>query len=100
MAELPKTRFSGPITVFQERILPERATVAGYAALIDAYGLKVPLPRTLSATGERHRVRSEAGWRILTPRHAPPPTLAGHLTFSLKHDGLDLPAIRRPCHAA
>ena len=30
-------RFSGQVTVFQERRLPERATPAGYAALIDAY---------------------------------------------------------------
>ncbi len=71
-------RFSGPITVFHERRLPQRATPAGYAALIDAYGLQVPLPRTLSGTGERHRVIEEAGWRLLTPRHAPRATLVQH----------------------
>ncbi len=95
MDEKYKTRFSGPVTVFQERVLPERATPAGYAALIDAYGLKVPLPRTLSATSEHHRVRNEKGWRILTPRHAPPPTLEGHLTFALKYEGLDLAVLKR-----
>ena len=30
-----KNRFSVPVTVFQERRLPERATLAGYAALTD-----------------------------------------------------------------
>ena len=30
-----KNRFSGPVTVFQERRIPERATPAGYAALTD-----------------------------------------------------------------
>ena len=57
-----KNGFSGPVTVFHERALPERGTPAGYAALIDRYGLAVPLPRTLSAIGEHHRVgRAEAG---------------------------------------
>jgi Fic/DOC family len=88
-------RFSGPITVFHERALPERATPAGYSAIIDAYGLTVPLPCKLSATGEHHRTRNEAGWRILTPRHAPSPDLEGHLTFALKYEGLDLAVLKR-----
>ncbi len=88
-------RFSGPVTVFQERRLPERAVPAGYSALIGAYDLSVPLPRSLSATGERHRLVEEGGWRILTPRHAPHPTLEGHLTFALKYEGLDLAVLKR-----
>jgi hypothetical protein len=88
-------RFSGPVTVFHEQPLPEQATPAGYSALIDACNLRVPLPRTLSATGERHRIRNEAGWRILTPRHAPSPDLEGHLTFALKYEGLDLVVLKR-----
>ena len=64
MPDTSRNHFSGPITVFQERRLPERATPAGYAALIDAYDLKVPLPRTLCAIGERHRIVEEVGWRI------------------------------------
>lgn len=88
-------RFSGAVTVFHERALPEKATPAGYAALVDAYDLPVPLPRTLSATGEHHRIKEEAGWRILTPRHAPSPHLEGHLTFALKYEGLDLAVLDR-----
>ena len=88
-------RFSGPVSVFQERRLPELATPAGYSALIHAYRLSVPLPRILFATGERHRVVESDGWRILTPRHAPHPTLEGHLTFALKYEGLDLAVLKR-----
>jgi hypothetical protein len=95
MAETVQNRFSGPIIVFQERRLPERATPAGYSALIDAYGLAVPLPRTLSAISERHRTFEDRGWRIMTPRHAPHPTLEGHLTFALKYEGLDLAILKR-----
>lgn len=88
-------RFSGVVTVFQERRLPERAMPAGYSALTGAYDLSVPLPRILTAIGERHRVVEDAGWRILTPRHAPRPTLEGHLTFALKYEGLDLALLKR-----
>lgn len=95
MADAPQNPFSGPIRVFHELRLPQMATPAGYAALIDAFGLTVPLPRTLTAIGERHRVLEQGGWRIMTPRHAPHPTLEGHLTFALKYEGLDLAVLRR-----
>ena len=95
MAATTQHRFSGPVTVFQERRLPERATPAGYSALIGAFDLQVPLPRTLSAIGERHRITEEGGWRIMTPRHAPHATLEGHLTFALKYEGLDLAVLKR-----
>src|SRR6202453_1862449 len=88
-------QFSGPITNFHGLALPEKATPAGYAALVDAYRLQVPLPRTLFATSERHRTRNEGGWRILTPRHTPSPDLEGHLTFALKNEGLDLAVLNR-----
>jgi len=95
MAPSGSNRFSGPVTVFQERRLPEQATPAGYSALIGAYGLDLPLPATLFATGQHHRIREEGGWRIMTPRHAPKPTLEGHLTFALKYEGLDLAVLKR-----
>lgn len=90
-----QNRFSGPVTVFRERRLSVPATPVGYAALIGAYGLRVPLPRTLSATGERHRIIEEGGWCIYSPRYAPKPSLEGHLTFALKHEGLDLLVLKR-----
>lgn len=95
MAAQPQNQFSGPVTVFQERRLTETATPAGYSALIGAYNLAVPLPRILCATGAHHRIREEGGWRIMTPRHAPHPTLEGHLTFALKYEGLDLAVLKR-----
>jgi len=55
----------------------------------------VPLPQTLSATGEHHKIIEEAGWRIMTPRHAPHASLGGHLTFALKYEGLDLAVLKR-----
>lgn len=95
MAGEVQLQFSGPVLIFHERVLPERATPAGYAALIDVYKLAVPLPRALSATSEHHRSREASGWRIFTARHAPPSTLEGHLTFAFKYEGLDLAILKR-----
>jgi Fic/DOC family len=95
MEESQEKRFSVPITAFRERRLPEQAKPAGYAALIDAYGLVVPLPLTLSAIGKRHKIINQGGWRILTPRHEPQASLEGHLTFALKYEGLDLAVLKR-----
>lgn len=63
--------------------------------MIRALDLKVPLPRTLSAVGERHRRMEEGGWRIYSPRYAPDADLEGHLTFALKYEGLDLAVLKR-----
>src|SRR3546814_20994689 len=95
MAVVGRQHCSGSCTVLHKKRLPERASPAGYSALVDAYGMRVPLPRTLSAAGERHRITEEGGWRIVTPRQAPHPTLEGHLTFALKYEGLDLAVLKR-----
>lgn len=87
--------FSGPVTVLHERRLPEPATPAGYAALIDAFNLEVPIPIKLSATTARHRKLEGDDWRLLTPRHAPDATIEGHLTFALKYEGVDLAVLKR-----
>jgi hypothetical protein len=100
MNEPNSHRFSGPVTVFHERSLPERASPVGYAALIDAFlmdpsGPSVPLPRQLSAIGSRHRAVHTPEWRLYSPRYEPQPTLEGHLTFALKYEGLDLAVLKR-----
>ncbi|MGO9004194.1 MAG: Fic family protein [Beijerinckiaceae bacterium] len=94
MGSVPQHDFSGPVTVFHDRGLPEQAVPVGYAALIDAFHLRVPLPRTLSAVGPRHKQYQQDGWQIYTPRHAPAADLDGHLTFALKYEGLDLGVLK------
>jgi hypothetical protein len=95
MTEANPNHFSGPVTVFHNRRLPETAVPAGYAPLIDTYQLPVPLPRQLAAIGTRHRMVETPEWRLFTPRHAPEPSLEGHLTFALKYEGLDLAVLKR-----
>lgn len=88
-------RFSGSVTIFHERRLPEPATPAGYAALIDAYHLAVPIPLVLSAISSRNKALEQDSWRILALRYAPATTLEGHITFALKYEGLDLAVLKR-----
>ena len=89
-----KKEFSGAITVFHTRRLPESAIPVGYAALIEVFDLRVPLPRKLSAIRSRHQALDDEDWRLLTPRHQPAATLEGHLTFALKYEGVDLAVLK------
>lgn len=87
-------RYSQPVTLFHGRRLPEPGRVAGYAALWEHYNLPVPLPLRLALIAERHHRRDTGEWLVLTPRHAPDDTLAGHLEFALKWEGVDLGLLR------
>ena len=95
MKQEQKHQFSGRVSIFQESRLPETALPVGYAALIAAFDLQVPLPLILCAIGVRHKVYEQNGWRIYTPRHEPSATLEGHLVFALKYEGLDLAVLKR-----
>jgi hypothetical protein len=90
MSRQPGDYLSQGVNSFHGRPLPESAVPVGYAALIDRYGLKLPLPPRLAAAAERHHPQSTAEWLLLTPRHRPEATLAGHLEFALKWEGVDL----------
>ncbi|CAL4869294.1 hypothetical protein MMA231_03586 (plasmid) [Asticcacaulis sp. MM231] len=81
--------------VFHGRGLPEATmTLAGYAALIQHYNLKVHLPDRLSALSQKHRRYDAEEWMVFTPRHAPEETLQGHVMFALRHEALDLAVLR------
>lgn len=95
MKEKQKNQFSGRVSIFQESRLPETALPVGYAALIGAFDLQVPLPLILCAIGVRHKVYEQNCWHIYTPRHEPSATLEGHLVFALKYEGLDLAVLKR-----
>lgn len=49
----------------------------------------------MAAIGPRHKVYEADGWKLYTPRHHPDANLAGHLTFALRYEGLDLAVLKR-----
>ena len=87
---MENNKFSRKITVFHNRMTPEPGWLAGYGALIDTCNLQVPLPDKLSLISAKHKRYATDSWEVYTPRHAPADTLAGHLTFALKYEGIDL----------
>ena len=92
--ELRKLSFQ-TLNTFLANLLPEvNAKLVGYAALISKYDLKVPLPDSLCAIGEKHKKYEKDQWRVFTPRHEPQDTLYGHLTFALKQEGIDLALLK------
>lgn len=72
----------------------------GYAALIERYGLPVPVPYRLSAMIGRHHPPQglqytelgalSVGWRLFSPRYFPGRGLMDHLSFALKYEGVNL----------
>lgn len=74
--------------------LEEGATLAGYAALIADHNLPVAAPDYLCAIGTRHKKYEKGRWRLFTPRHKPDDSLLGHLTFALKHEGIELGVLK------
>lgn len=83
------------VRVFQGRELPEPGKLVGYAALWKHYDLPVPLPPRLAAIAQRHRQSNTPEWLMLTPRHSPVDSLAGHLEFALKWEGVDLGVLKQ-----
>jgi len=84
-----------PITVFHTFTpLEDGTTFAGYAGLIAGHGLSVPVPDYLCAIGVKHKKYDRGRWRIFTPRYKPEDSLHGHLTFALKHEGVDLSVLK------
>ncbi|MDE0409644.1 MAG: Fic family protein [Alphaproteobacteria bacterium] len=75
---------------FQGRALPEPAEPAGYSWLIDRYGLNLPLPSRLAAIAGRDHPRTTPNWLLLRPSRRPQPTLAEHLAFAFRREGIDL----------
>jgi len=68
--------------------------MAGYAAIRERFDLPVPLPSRLAAIAQRHGQTRTGDWLILTPRHAPESSLAGHLQFALKWEGVNLEVLK------
>lgn len=82
--------FSQSITVFHGRTFPEPGLVVGYGNLIDTYHLSVPIPDKIALISKKHKKYTTDEWNVFTPRHNPEHSLAGHLTFALKYEGIDL----------
>lgn len=87
----------GEQRVFQERTVPANTSLVGLSALVHKYGVSAPLanPACVSASSIRGGRRDHDGWTIFENRYRPDDTIAGHLSFALRHEPLDLLALKR-----
>ena len=83
--------------VFQDKSVPADTRLAGWAALARTLFIAGPVRRP-SCVSSQHifRNRREQGdWTIFDKRYWPGDTLADHLLFALRHEGLDLLILKR-----
>jgi hypothetical protein len=83
--------------VFQERTVPQSSRLAGFSALVHAFALQAPV-RTPSCTVDgsvKGSRRLDDGWTVFDRRFTPQDTLAGHLSFALRHEIADLLILKR-----
>jgi Fic/DOC family len=84
-------------TIFQEKSVPYRSKLAGWAALVQALTISAPVRRP-SCVSEQHirgSHREEGIWTIFDKRYWPGDTFADHLLFALRHEDIDLLILKR-----
>lgn len=79
-----------PVDTALGRTLPQPGRLAGYAWAIAEYKVSTPTPPRLAATATSRSVKTTDDWLMLPPNLQPERTLAAHLEFALKHEGVDL----------
>jgi Fic/DOC family protein len=82
---------------FQGMRLSEGCRLAGWAALTQSLAVKGPV-RSPAGVSDKHvsgSIREDAAWRVFDKRYWPGNTFAGHLTFALRHEILDLLLLKR-----
>ena len=90
-----------PITIFEEKTVPDGTKLAGWAALVHALGIPAPIRRP-SCVSEQHirgSHRKEGAWTVFDKRYWPGDTFADHITFALRHEEIDLLVLKRAFEA-
>src|SRR6266704_3887468 len=83
--------------IFQEQLVPDGARLAGSAALVHDLDIASPV-RWLSCVSEQHvrgSRRQEGAWTVFDKRYWPGEDFTDHLTFALRHEGIDLLILKR-----
>lgn len=82
------------VNEFRGLVLPEQGTLAGYAALLEAFDIQVPLTTRLAAISQRHHPRSTDAWLMRPASQKAPTSAAGHLEFALRYEGVQLSILK------
>lgn len=85
------------IDFFQGEIVPKGAELAGWAAIVQALGIKAPVrnPCVISESHIRGSQRIEGHWHVFDKRYRTGGDFTDHLTFALRHEPIDLLILKR-----
>ena len=86
---------------FQGESVPDGVQLVGWAALVQALGLQVPV-RQPGCVSEKHiggSRREEGSWRVFDKRYQPGNQFTDHLAFALRHENIDLLILKRAFNA-
>jgi len=92
------TYFSNNAPVFHAKIKPEQGMVVGYAAIIHALKLPVPMPVIISLVCNQNKKYHTEEWKVFPKSYLPEDNknlseteaLYNHLVFALKYEGVNL----------
>lgn len=87
--------FSYKASVFHGRTIPEEGSIEGYASIINAYNLEVPIPDIISLISTKNRKYKTDSWNVLTPKHKPEDSLYNQLIFAFKYEGINLILLKK-----
>ena len=89
------------VAYFQDKPVPPGTELAGWAALVHALGLKVPVrePSAISAKHVGGSQRMDGPWRVFDKRYKSGGDVTDHLTFALRHEAMDLLVLKRALEA-
>ena len=83
--------------IFQEKTVPAATRLAGWAALVQTFGVQAPVRRP-SVVSEQHvkaSRRKEGGWNVFDKRYWPGESFGDQMGFALRHEDLDLLVLKR-----
>jgi len=87
--------FSYKASVFHGRTIPEEGSIEGYASIINAYNLEVPIPDIIFLISTKNRKYKTDSWNVLTPKHKPEDSLYNQLIFAFKYEGINLILLKK-----
>jgi Fic/DOC family len=82
---------------FQEKTVPADTRLAGWAALVQRFGVEAPVRRLSAVSGQHVKAsrREERGWNVFDKRYWPGESFGDQLGFALRHEDLDLLVLKR-----
>ncbi|MHB1960273.1 MAG: Fic family protein [Acidobacteriaceae bacterium] len=85
------------VGTFQEKTVPAEARLAGWAWLVQSFGVRAPVRRPSVVSDQHVKASSrEAGdWTIYDKRYWPGEGFGDHLGFALRNENLDLLVLKR-----